>query len=247
MAQDVINAGLTTPRVYGLLGFAQSYSKDSLIKVKGIGNTRVYIEKSDTKVPPSDYITFGKMFLNVSQADSAEVYFNKALAMDTTAASKTGLYREIAEGFRLAKNWKKSAEWYAKTAEQADAQPIDYFWAGTMYYYGNNYTDAGAWFEKAEVKFPDQQFPAYWRGRVAAAIDNEAKTGTAAPFYTKWLEKVGPTYDKKADLMQAYQYLYLYAFNTNDKTAMKKYRDLIVAIEPNNPLVKQIEEATKKS
>lgn len=37
----------------------------------------------------------------------------------------------------------------------------------------------------------------YWHGRAAAAIDSEATKGTAVPFFTKWLDKVGPEYDRK--------------------------------------------------
>ncbi|WP_276133251.1 tetratricopeptide repeat protein [Polluticoccus soli] len=247
MAQEIINAGMNTPRVYGLLGFAQYNMKDSLSKVNAIKNTRVYIEKYDKKVPASDYITFGRMFLTTNQPDSAEVYFNKALALDTTGAAKIGTYREIAEAFRVGKNWKKSAEWYTKVIALPEANATDYFWAGAMYYYDNNYADAGKMFETMETKFPDQPSATYWRGRVAAAIDNEAKEGKAEAFYTKWLDKVGPTYDKKADLMQAYQYLFLLSYNKNDKDAMKKYRDLILAIDPKNELVKQIDAAAKKS
>jgi tetratricopeptide (TPR) repeat protein len=238
MAQELINSGVSNPRLYGLLGFSQFELKDYN---NALNNARIFFERQDPKkVFPSDYIAFGRMYLQNSLPDSAEVYFNKALAADTSAAPKTALYREIGEGLRLAKNWKKSAEWYKKAMSQPDATPTDYFWTGTMYYYDNNYADAGTIFEQSETKFPEQTFPVYWRGRVAAAIDNEAKTGAAEPFYLKWLDKVGPSYDKKADLLQAYQYLYLYYYNKSNKESMKKYEDLILAIDPENALVKQL-------
>ena len=242
MAQELINAGVTDPRVYGLLGFAQFEQKKYEDALK---NAQQYFQKQDPKkIMPSDYIMYGRIFLQNNQADSAESYFNTALSKDA-GSGKLALYREIGDGFKQAKNYKKSAQWYQRAAEDAAATATDYFWTGAMHYYDNNMLDAGKWFEQMETKFPDQPSGTYWRGRVAAAIDNEAKTGTATPFYTKWLEKVGPGHSNKQDLMQAYQYLYLYAYNTNDRVNEKKYEDLIVAIEPDNELVKQIRDARK--
>lgn len=237
IAQELINSGVTDPRIYGLLGFSQFEQKnyDNALK-----NARMFFDKQDPKkIYPSDYISYGKMFLQNNMPDSANIYFNKAIAMDTTKA-KNALYRDIAEGFKAIKNYKQSAAWYQRATEQPDATATDYFWTGAMYYYDQNYLDAGKWFEQMETKFPDQPSAIYWRGRVAAAIDNEAKEGTAAAFYTRWLEKVGPSYDKKNDLMQAYQYLYLYNYNKGDKDNIKKYEDLIIGIDPNNELIQQI-------
>lgn len=243
LAQEIINSGSPTPRVYGLLGFAQAKIKDTANALK---NARIYIEKYDPKkISNEDYIAFGQIFLQNSMPDSADAYFNKAVAMDTSKA-KIATYRSIAESFKSAKSYKKSAAWYQRAAEQPDATATDYFWTGAMHYYDQNYLDAGKWFEQMENKYPDQASGSYWRGRVAAAIDNEAKTGAAAEFYTRWLEKVGPNYDKKNDLMQAYQYLYLYNYNKGDKDNTKKYEDLIIAIDPNNDLVKQIKAAQAK-
>ena len=96
-----------------------------------------------------------------------------------------------------------------------------------------------------ETKFPDQPSATYWRGRTAAAIDNEAKQGIAEPFYTKWLNF--PNYERKsADLMQAYQYLALYYYNKGDKDNAKKYLDEIEKIDANNSFLKQMRDVMNK-
>jgi len=238
MAQDLLNSGVNNPRIYGLLAFSQYETKDSINALK---NARVYFEKRDAKkIQPNDYIMFGNIWRSNSQGDSAAFYYNKAIAMDT-AADKSGTVRTIAEGFKDIKDWKQSAIWYGKVAEMPGAQPLDYFWWGVMHYYANEYPQAAKAFEAMETKFPDQPSAIYWRGRTAAAVDNEAKTGEATPYYLKWLET---TYEKKnGDLMQAYQYLALYYYNSNDKENAKKYLDLIEKIEPTNGFAKQLREA----
>jgi hypothetical protein len=97
-----------------------------------------------------------------------------------------------------------------------------------------------------EAKYPDQVAATYWRGRTAAAADPEAKTDGAVAFYTRYLDKVGPNYDKKGDLMQAYQWLALYYYNKSDKANAQTYLDKIFAIDPANAFAKQIKDLMNK-
>ncbi|RYE23508.1 MAG: tetratricopeptide repeat protein [Sphingobacteriales bacterium] len=244
LANEIVASGVKEPRVYGLLGFSQYELKDYANAQKNAG---IYITQQDPKkVFPADYIQYGRILMQSNQPDSANAYFNRAIAMDT-AKVKSETYRDIAEAFKSAKDYKKAAEWYKRIVDTDPAvTATDYFWVGAMNYYGSNFQDAATAFEQMETKFPDQPSATYWRGRVGAAVDNEGKQGTAVPFYTKWLEKVGANYDKKNDLMQAYQYMLLYYYNNNDKVNQKKYEDLVLSIEPNNDLVKQIKSSQAK-
>ena len=118
-----------------------------------------------------------------------------------TSKNKSDTYRSIAEAFRIIHEWAKAAYWYNKLiTEYPDSPPVDYYWASVMYYYVKDYANAGTAAEKFETKYPDQPSSTYWRARVAAAIDSEAKEGTAVPFFTKWVDKVGANSDKKSDL-----------------------------------------------
>jgi tetratricopeptide (TPR) repeat protein len=181
-----------------------------------------------------------------NQNDSADYYYKTAIAKDTSA-NKDEMYRQIADGYKSNKDYAKSADWYNNLiTANPKADPIDYFWRGAMYYYSKNYTEAAKAFEGMETQYPDQPSATYWRGRVAAATDAEGKTGVATPFYTKWLEKVGPEYDKKSDLMQAYQYLALCAFNKGDKTNLDTYLNKIEGIDANNAFLKQLRALEKK-
>lgn len=244
-AQELISSGVVKPRFYGILAYSQLETKDS---VNALKNVRMYLAKQDPKkIFPMDYLNVGKIMMMNSQYDSASYYFNKALTTDTSK-DKSDLYRQIAEGFKEAKDWAQSAAWYTKlVTAYPETQPLDYFWRGVMYFYAKDYTNAGTAFEQMETKFPDQPSATYWRARVAAAVDNEAKEGTAVPFFTKWLDKVGPTYEKKNDLKLAYEYLALYYFNKDDKANTETYLNKITEIDPSDDLVKQIKEYQKKA
>jgi tetratricopeptide (TPR) repeat protein len=229
--------------LYGILGFSQAECGDSTEALK---NIRMYLQMQlPSKITPDAYIQFGKLFMKLGMLDSAAFYYTKGINGDT-AKNKTDHYREIAEAFKVRKDYCKSAEWYNNLIQANPAtQPLDYFWRGCMYYYCTNYTSALKAFNDFENKYPDQNPAIYWEGRAAAVIDSEAKEGTAVPYFTKWLDKVGPNYEKKNDLKIAYEYLLFYYYHKKDKENIKAYEDKIRIIDPNDSLLKQIEEAEK--
>ena len=244
-AKELLGKGVKKPGVVGILAYSQLEMKDTAEALK---NVRTYFQLQDTKkIFPDDFLRYGRIMIINSLPDSADYYFNKYVTVDTSK-DKSEQYRKIAESFRVdAKDYAKAAEWYNKLITAYPNSPaLDYFWRGTMYYYSKNYEGAAKGFEEMETKYPDQPSATYWRGRVAAAMDEEGKTCEGTEFYTKWLEKVGPSYDKKNDLMQAYQYLALCYYNKGDKENLKKYMDLIESIEPENAFLKQLKELTAK-
>jgi tetratricopeptide (TPR) repeat protein len=245
-AEEFIGKGKTKPRYYGILAFSQYELGDS---VNALKNADVYFQKQDPKkIYPNDYRQYGKIQLQNGRVEEADKYFNKAVDMDTSK-NKSEAFRENAEALRAAKEWMMAYKWYDRLIRQYpdDAKALDYFYAGVSAYYGRDYNAAAKAYEAMETKFPDQPSATYWRGRTAAAIDNEAKDGTAVPFYTKWLELSIQGYERKPnDLMQAYQYLAVYYYNKNDKANTEKYLNLIQGLEPNNALIKQIRDAMSK-
>lgn len=244
-ANELINQGIVKPRFYALLAFSEYETQDS---VNALKHVRMYLSQQDPKkILPADYMYAARIMMTNSQNDSANAYFDKALAADTSA-NKSDTYRMIAEAFKSNRDWAKAAVWYNKLVlEYPESQPLDYFWATVMYYYAKDYANAATVGEKYETKYADQPSATYWRGRVAAAVDSEAKEGTALPFFTKWLDKIGQNADKKNDMKIAYEYMLLYYYNKEDKENTKKYIDLINAIDPNDGLKKQIEELMKQT
>jgi tetratricopeptide (TPR) repeat protein len=245
-ARELISAGSKRPGVHGILGASLFEAGDSTTTAEAAAEYGTYIQMQDkSKITPKDYVLYGRILMASGNTDGANENFSKGLDADT-AQDKSATYREIAEAFRKKNIYTTSAEWYGKLIEKyPNTQALDYFWRGAMLYYAKNYPEADKEFEAMATKYPDQPSAIYWRGRTNAAMDEEGKTGVASPYYNQWLEKVGPTYEKKNDLMQAYQYLALVAFNKSNKADLKKYLDLIEGIEPTNAFLKQLRDLEK--
>jgi hypothetical protein len=243
LGQSLINRGVTNPGVYGTIAYCDMDNGDS---VGALQYVRQYFSRQDPKkLFATDYINYGKILLKNGLIDSAGYYYSKGVHADTSS-NKSDIYRQIAEGFKNNKEYMKSAAWYDTLVKaNPNTQPLDYFWRGAMYYYSHDYKDAKSSFDEMATKYADQPSGTYWQGRAAAAIDSEAKTCEAGPYFTKWLQMVGPTYDKKNDLLVAYEYLELCAYNNKNKDDEKKYKDLILKVNPDDNLVKQINDAEK--
>ncbi len=244
-ANEIIAKCPVSPAIYGILGFSQQKSNDTVNALKNAGR---YIQtQAPKKITTDDYLNYAWILLMNKQTDSANFYFNRTLQSDS-AKDKSDIYRQIAEGFKTNKDYPKSAMWYSRMISENPATgAADYAWATIMYYYAKDYPNAAKTAEQWEAKYPDPPSGTYWRGRVAAAVDNEAKEGSAIPFFDKWLGIVGPNHDKKNDLKTAYDYELLYYFNKENKEKIKEFEDKISAIDPNDDLLKQIQDFEKKT
>jgi len=240
--QIIANCHPVKPTIYGILGFSQKEVKDT---VNAMRNLRVYFNTMDPKkITPNDYLDFAKVFMP-AMPDSANAYFNKAIQKDTSK-DKSDIYRQIAEGYKQAKDYPNSANWYNRIiTENPNTGAIDYFWTVVMYYYAHDYKNGATAAEKFETKYPSEQSSTYWRGRIGAAVDTDAVDSNVLGYFKRWTEKVGPNYEKKNDLKTAYEYMLLYYFKKEDKDNTEKYKQLLLAIDPNDGLVKQIEKYQK--
>lgn len=243
---QLIGKGKTSPRYYGILGFSYFGLGDS---AKALENAKIYMEKQDpAKITPDDNRKFAGILLANGKKDDANKYLLRAVSLDSSA-NKADAYRENGDLLRESREWLLAADWYERIVleypDQATAN--DYFYAAFSRYYGRDYEKAAQGFAKMRDKYPGEPSPIYWQGRAAAAIDNEAKSGLAAPFYEEWLNlKTPDSYVRKnSDLMQAYLYMLLYGYNKDDNAMMDKYGELLRGIDPTNATLKQIDDIRK--
>ncbi len=248
-AQDMMNANQISKdqkiQLLGILGYSQANCGDSM---QALNNLRAYFSMQDPKkILSGDYLEMGKLYLKIGLIDSAGYFYNKGIEGDT-AQNKTDIYRTIAEALRMKKEYCKSAEWYNNLIKANPAtQPLDYFWGGYMYFICSDLGKAVATFGEFEKHYPDEPSGIYWHARAVAAIDSEATSGEAVPIFTRWLDKVGPNYEKKNDMKIAYKYIAFYYYNKKDKDNLKTFLDKIRAIDPNDNFVKQVEDAEKQN
>lgn len=249
--QEVMGSCGEKPYMYRVLGYSQAELKDY---PNALQNMRTLFAKTTDpkKIVPSDYKYMALIHSGLKQVDSADFYFTKMLNEDTSS-NKKAVYKELAEAYKGQNTeaaYAKSALYYKMMidANPSAATATDYFNWGLMEYYGKHYTEAGKAFEQMEAKFPEQPSSTYWRARVAAAEDNEGKTGAAVPHFNKWLAiPDSESYKHKpADLNLAYQYLAIVSYNKNDKPATKEYIAKIKSIDPSNALAAQLESLLAK-
>ncbi len=249
--QEVIGSCASKPYMYRVLGYSQFETKDY---TNALQNMNIFFQKQTdaSKILPSDYMYMAKILGAQKKADSADFYYAKALAADTSS-NKRQIYLDIAESYKTMstdEGYKKAGEYYKKAidADSTKASAADYFYWGLYAYYGKNYDTAATAFQVMANKFPDQPSASYWQGRVAAAVDNEGKTGAAVPFFQKWLSiPETEAYKRKpSDLLWAYQYMALVAYNKDDNAALKENIARIKEIEPTNALAKQLEDIIAK-
>lgn len=248
--QELIGKGVSKPYLYRLIAYSAYETKDYS---KAQQNMQLFYSKQDpSKIIPDDYIYSGKIMaaLGVQDSskakmynDSATYYFNKVVTADT-AKDKRALYLQIAEAFKESKDYTKVGAWYGKiVAENPDASSEDYFYWGYWNFVGKNYAEATKAFQVMRTKYPDEPSAVLWQGKVAAAMDSDAKTGGAAAFYKEWLAITKEGYTKKpADMMSAYQYLAFYYYNTNNEKETMEWVNKILGQEPNNEFANQIKD-----
>jgi len=253
--EEVMKSGIEKPYFYRLKGYSQFETQDYK---NALDNMHIFFSK-ETKpesIIVDDYMYMGKIMNAMATvdtgnakmyADSANFYFTKAVAMDTTA-DKAELYRKIAEGFKDSKNYAQAGAWYGKiVAANPNAASLDYYYWGYWSYYGQNYADAAKAFAGISEKYPDDRHISYyWQGLVAAAGDQEAKTGAGVKFFEDWLGFSKEGVEKKNDqLMVAYQYLAYFYYNQSNEAKATEYANKILTIQPDNEFAKQIIEYYK--
>jgi tetratricopeptide (TPR) repeat protein len=253
--QELIAKGVEKPYLYRLIGYSAFETKEY---PKALENMRLFFskEKNEDKIINDDYVYTGRIMSALAGQDSskakqyndsADYYFNKVVAMDTSK-DKSQLYTKIAEGFKDSKEYAKAGQWYGKiVSDNPNAPALDYFNWGLYSFYGKNLTEATKAFQAMRAKYPDEASAIYWQARVAAAIDSEAKTGGAVQPYKDWLAFNKEGYEhKKADLMNAYQYLAFYYYNGNNETETMTYINKILELEPSNEFANQVKEYYQK-
>lgn len=247
--QELQTKGVNKPYLNRLVAYSAFETKD-YIKARDYMSI-FYAKQPVNKIIPEDYLYSGKIYNALATEDptkalvyndSANYYFNKLVAEDT-ASSKRELYLQLAETFKNSNNFDKAATWYGKiTADDAEnATALDYFYWGYYSFVAKDYPTAEKAFDAMKAKFPNEGSAFYWRARVAAAQDSDAKTGGAAQLYKDWLDFNAEGYVKKnADLNIAYQYLTYYYYNTNNEKEALTWANKILEIEPANEFATQI-------
>ncbi|HWH62033.1 MAG TPA: tetratricopeptide repeat protein, partial [Ginsengibacter sp.] len=151
------------PNVYGLKAYSYDKMGDSI-------NAKKYFDEffskiNPDKIGPNDYATYGKVLLKIPAGDSlekvhndslAEIYIDKAVALDTVPANKLDYVKSTAESLVAAQKYAGAGKWYAKILTlKPDYGKVDLYYAGYNYYRGGNYKAADSVFKLYQTKYPE--------------------------------------------------------------------------------------------
>lgn len=252
---ELKSEGVDRSNFDGILAFSYLEKKDSISGVMALQNARVYFAKQEKeKLTKDAYMKYGQIYLRNNKADSANWAFSKALEKEAPE-NKAVAYREIAESYRLGRDWVNGAKWYEKIIIEFpdEAKGNDYYWCGICYYYSSSNSEnvdaetqlskATATFDKMVEKFPDEHLGYYYRGRSKAALDSEGKEGLAVEDFEKWLS-MDLSKEANIDRLMPYALQYLTAayYHKEDKEKALMYANRVLEKDPDNAFAEQIKE-----
>lgn len=224
------------PNLYGLKAYSYNALGDSM-------NAKKYFEEffakvNPEKIGPNDYSTYAQVLLKFPGQESlASSLVEKAIALDTVAASKIKTVTDVAKSLYDAGRYEDAGKWYTKVLNvNPNFGVVDLYWAGYSDYRGENYKGADSVFTIYQQKYPEDLFGWYLGARSKEGLDSNALQGLAKPNYEKIIsiaESI-PNKDSIADkLIPAYRYLLAYYYNVKGDVAnAAKYNDLILLISP---------------
>ena len=258
-SDECISTGGTKvyPNVYGLKAYSYDKLGDSL-------NAKKYFDEffakvNPDKIGPNDYATYGKVLLKIPAKDSieqmhndslAEVYIDKAIALDTVPANKLDYVKSTAESLIASKKYADAGKWYAKILTlKPDYGKADLYYAGYNDYRGGDYPSADSIWGLYTQKYPEDIFGWYMKAHAQEGIDSTGINGLAKPSYEKVISIADTSADKdkvKANEITGYRYMVAYYYNTKKNVdSALNYNSKILTLDPNDTQAQANDKALK--
>ena len=243
--------GDAEPRLYKLIAYSYQGLKDT-------ANALAYMSQYFAKAPDSvhvlmDYQTMGELFASrPGMQDSASLYFEKAVALQTDSNARYNLYKQLAGIYADKKDYAGQARWLGKYYSGNDkATNLDLFNWGLAHFRAQEYTASDSVFALYAAKYPEQAFGHYWRARSNSIIDKEMEKGLAVPHYQKVIEIAGQDTTNETNrkwLVEAYAYLAAYETNAQkDYAEAIDYFEKLLVLDPTNADAKKYIQILEKN
>ncbi|HEY6436609.1 MAG TPA: tetratricopeptide repeat protein, partial [Ignavibacteriaceae bacterium] len=214
---------------------------------------RYFNTQVDSGFVTKDFEAMGDIYDTLpGMADSASIYYQRALAMETDTVKALTYYKKIAELYKENKDFSNEAIWLGKYY-QSNPSPsnIDLFNWGIASYKAKDYVAADSAFKIYEEKYPEQSFGYYWAARSNTVIDSTMENGLAIPHYQKVIEIAEKDTTDKTNrkyLVEAYGYVAAYEANVQkDYDDAIEYFEKLLELDPNNSDAKKYVEILKKN
>ncbi|MGG9971443.1 tetratricopeptide repeat protein [Ferruginibacter sp. SUN002] len=224
------------PYIYQVKALAYFNMNDS---VNAKTAFEIYFSKQNPdKIVGQDYDKYARTLLKLPGNDSvAAIYFDKAVAADTTEAGKVALLKTAATTYEAQKKYKDAAKWYNKLlAVKKSPNRNDLYNAADNSFRSGDYATAVAVFTQYTQKYPEETYGFYTLGKYSRALDTSMVLGLAFAPLEKTIQ-LGEldTAKNKSYLIYSYKYMVEYYVNIKkDKATAIAYCDKILLLEPTN-------------
>lgn len=204
------------------------------------------------KIIPQDYEYYGKLLQKESQDSLAAIYYEKAIAMDS---SRWNLYAEIGAILYKSRDYAGAAAAYGHRLDSLETRTaLDYYQAGLANFMVRDSASlekAAEYFTRVSDIVPDKTIG--WlmlaKTRSKQEPDLEAhpelsdQFGKAREAFERYIElaKSDPEKNRK-DLIAAYEYMAYYYVVQEEPEQVASYNQLLLALDPENETAKGIAE-----
>lgn len=240
--RQIDSSNVILDRLLGYASYEQGNYKQGLVSMK-----KFFARIDSQKIFSSDYEYLGKLYSKTGNDSLAIMYFNKAIAMDSTKAE---LHGDIAQLYTQKKKYNEAANEYELKAQQMQLTTQDYFSMGNAYYFGQNYSKADSAFAKVVELRPNVYLGYFWRGRASSNLDPDLKQGLAKPHYEKCVEIISvdsaSIVKYKKELVESYWYLTNYYIQKEDDTNTKLFCKKVLEFDPEHKDAKKVIESLKQ-
>jgi len=206
-------------RVYRLLAYSNLELKDT---AKACQFSDQFMAKAtEDELLANDFI----LHANTCGANNpavVEADINKALGLDTVVSHQLLMLNDLVKTARTGKQYGLEGRLMLKSHQLrgTQANPADFFYIGTRFYYANNFQTADTVFSNFVSAFPDSVDGYYWRALTRAQLDSNMAQGLAVPDFEKTIELGAASKERfKGQAAQAAQMLALYYNNVKKDRA----------------------------
>jgi tetratricopeptide (TPR) repeat protein len=223
-------------RLHRLKGYSYDKAGDS---VNALASMEIFFQKArEDQILPDNYVLMANLMSKFPEKSSqAEVYFNKAIEVDTVINNKVEHAKRAAEMYRKGGNQEKAADWTTKILTlRPQPNKVDIYNAGFENFKAGLFSRADSIFQLYIQNYPTETYGHYWCFRSQSAIDSTMEQGLAVPCAEKFIEIAEQDKAKnKSTLIIAYGYMAGYHANIKkDFSKAIVFLDKILEIDPAN-------------
>lgn len=248
LAQDAKDISLNRMKFYNLI-------EENKVEEAKAAKDNLFGQYNDTLYNFSDYMYLGRLQKMEKDYPASVASFEKAISMN---GDRVELYKDLSDLYERIQDYDKAIANYKIVIEKlGDKRALtDLLTYGKIYYAAagavTDSTEVGLEKKKAYIAEGDTIFAdisgrteshlgCLWRARINSLLDPLNPVDAAKVHYEETLQRLEGKENSKASL-ECLKYLAFYYMKKDDNENAKKYNDMVLAIDSEDALAKQIQQ-----